>query len=125
MSGNIFRRNKYGAKRADGFPSLLEREVYQILVRREESGEIREIKRQTVVVLKDCKECGDRVTWKIDFSFVDCKSDQLTYCEAKGVETNDYKKKLKLFKKNAPAPLEIYKGSWQRPKLVERIEKAS
>lgn len=115
-------RSKYKAKPTNGFPSRLENAVHELLLMREKRGEIRDIKRQQGVVLRDCQHCGTRISWKVDFSFVEVESGSLVFCEAKGVKTADYKKKLKLWRKAPPHPLEIWEGSWQRPKLAERIE---
>lgn len=117
------KRNKFNAtKTADGFGSKFERAVYVKLKDREVLGLITDIKRQQTVVLVP----GDRttrITWRVDFSFVNKSSGQLEYAEAKGFETNDYKLKLKLWRSNPPAPLEIWKGNYMRPVLAERIEK--
>jgi hypothetical protein len=115
------RRNKYGAKRADGFASKLEAAVYGILLTRERLGEIKEIKRQQTVVLQDGPR-EHRITWKVDFSFVICSTGANAWAEAKGFETADYKIKLKLWRKNPPGRLEIYRGHYRAPKLVEVVE---
>lgn len=121
----IFSRNKYKAKPTNGFPSKLESAVHDILLIRQKLGEIKDIKRQQSVVLQDGpKEV--RINWKVDFSFEErignTTSFKLVYAEAKGIETMDFKIKLKLWRKKIPAPLEIYKGDYRRPKMVERIE---
>lgn len=113
-------RNKFGAKRVDGFPSKLEAAVYQLLKLRERAGEISDIKRQQTVVLQEGSR-DVRITWRVDFSFIE--RNELVYAEAKGIENADYKLKLKLWRANPPAPLEIWKGHHMRPKLVERIER--
>lgn len=118
-----FGRSKYLAKPTNGFPSKLENAVHEILLRKEERGEIASIKRQQVVVLRDCEHCGTRITWKVDFSYVDKKDFETVFVEAKGVETAEYRKKLKLWKKSPPFKLEIYKGAWQRPMLQDTIFK--
>jgi len=114
------RGNKYKAKRADGFPSKLEKAVYDMLVNK--YGEDC-VQRQSVVVLQD----GDKKTkinWKIDFKVQTTEGH--IYVEAKGVETGEFKLKLKLFRKLKPAPLEIWKGRYRNgtciPFLKERIE---
>ncbi len=122
----MFKQHKYKAKPVNGFPSRLEYAVFLYLQRRETLGEIKDIRRQHVVELKNCEHCGDRVTWKIDFSFTDCINKNTVFAEAKGVETREYRKKLKLFKENPPGKLEIYKGSYHsgevRLKLVEVVD---
>lgn len=115
------RRNKFSAQRTNGFSSKLESAVHDILLSRQKSGEISEIKCQQTVVLQEGAR-DVRIAWKVDFSFVENTTKQLVYAEAKGIETMDYKIKLKLWRKNPPAPLEIYKGHYSSPKLVERIE---
>ncbi len=111
---------KYRSVRTNGFSSKLENAVHDILKLRERAGEISEIKCQQQVVLQDGSK-DVRITWRVDFSYVDNKTRQTVFVEAKGIETNDYKLKLKMWKFNPPAPLEIYKGTHARPILVERI----
>lgn len=116
------RRNKFKAVRTNGFSSKLESAVYDMLKNRESAGRIREIKcQQTVVLLPGPR--SHRIAWKVDFSFIELnKGERLVYCEAKGIETSDYKLKLKLWRANPPAPLEIWKGSHKRLFLAERLE---
>jgi len=114
-------RNKYGAQRVGGFGSKLEHAVYCLLKERERKGEISEILCQQVVVLQD----GDRsrkISWRLDFSFIDKQSGNLCWAEAKGLETEAYKIKLKLFRGKPQGRLEIWKGSYARPYLDEVIE---
>lgn len=120
----MFKQRNHGAKKTNGRASKLENAVFLILKAREQKGEIKEIKEQQVVVLQEGKRI-QRITWRIDFSFVDCKTDELNYCEAKGFATDVYKLKLKLYRANPPAPLEVWKGNWTYPVLAERIERAA
>lgn len=130
------KKSKYGAQRSGGvperqddgsvkmagsFPSKLESSVYGILAQRESQGEIQNIKRQQSVILQD----GPRevkIDWKLDFSYERTSDGKLCYVEAKGFETDVFRLKLKLWRKNPPAPLEIYKGRWDRPVLTETID---
>lgn len=112
--------NKFGAIRTlhpDGtsFSSKLEAATYCLLKLREYAGEIKEIKKQ------QCVRLGEDTRWKIDFSFIEVKSGELVYAESKGIPTNDYLRKLKLFKKYSSNRLEIYKGSYQNPVLIETV----
>ena len=124
---NQSKRSKYGAIKTivDGiaFPSKLEAGVYQLLKLREMAGEIREIKLQQGVTLKEkCPTCGDGpVVFKVDFSAVDCVSGDLFYIEAKGAEVASFLKRKRLWKANPPARLEIWKGSAAYPRLTEVI----
>ncbi len=119
------KKNKFKAVRTNGFASKFENAVHEILLFKQKLGEVRNIKCQQTVVLIPGPP-GVRIAWKIDFS---CENKEFNweteYVEAKGVETSDYKLKLKLYKHNPPARLTIYKGSYQRPKVYEIIEKRS
>lgn len=112
-------KNKFNAIKSGGFSSKLEHAVYQLLLEKEKLGLISEIKSQQSVELQD----GPRETsirWRVDFSFTE--DGKTVYCEAKGVETGEYKLKLKMWRFRPPAKLYIYKGSFRNPKLVETIE---
>ena len=120
MGYSNYQRNKFGARRTNGFASALENAVYQKLLERQVLGEISNIKMQSTVTLIDCDKCGTRMTWKVDFSFEE--DGKLAFAEAKGVEDKTYRAKLKRWREIKPAKLYIYKGSWRNPKLVEVIE---
>lgn len=115
-------KSKYKAKPTLGFPSKLEHAVYRKLQDREVLGLIKDIKRQQSVVLLEAGEKQNRVTWKVDFQFFNCQTNQVEYAEAKGVETGEYRLKLKLWRAHRHEALEIWKGRWTRPILTERIE---
>jgi hypothetical protein len=115
--------NKYGAIESKdgtrGFSSKLESAVHAKLFKRQLDGEISNIKCQQTVVLQGGPR-ETRITWRIDFSF---EKDGIThYCEAKGFPTREYKMKLKIWRYNPPAPLEIWGGNYTNPKLIEKIE---
>lgn len=112
---------KYKQTRSEGFPSKMEAAVYEYLQKREFLGEITDIKRQQTVVLQDGAP-DVKIQWRLDFSFVHKASGEVVYAEAKGFATPEYKLKLKLWRKNPPAALEIYGGRYDRFNLVERIE---
>jgi hypothetical protein len=65
------------------------------------------------------------IRWKVDFSFEQRQKDDtwvMTWCEAKGFNTADFKIKLKMWREGAgPGPLELWKGNARAPKLVEII----
>lgn len=115
-------RNKYNAQSADGFPSKLEASVYYYLKRREMVGEICDIERQQIIVLQDGPR-EEKITWRVDFAFIVVASGERELGEAKGFPDDVYKLKLKLFRRLAPHALEIYGGTHERIKLIERIEK--
>jgi hypothetical protein len=114
-------RQKYNAKPTNGFPSRLEAALYDQLLLKEKLGEIRNIKRQQSVVLQEGGK-DQRIAWKVDFSAEEAPLWRVAYFEAKGVETLDYRLKLKLWRAKRPAPLEIWKGTYRNIRMVERIE---
>ena len=111
--------------------SKLERAVYEILTWREKSGEISDIKCQHSVTLGTetiqnyrTQEKRERVLrWKVDFSFIDNKTGNRVWCEAKGVEGPLYRRQLKMWRAGAgPGLLEIWKGDYRRPTCVEIVK---
>lgn len=109
--------NKYGAVRtANGFPSKLEEAVWNVLLLREKAGEISNIQRQAKVLLTAAE-----IPWKVDFSFFDERIEATCYAEAKGIEDDRFKLFKKLWPHYGPGILEVWKGDYRRPKLVETI----
>lgn len=117
----VKRRPKYGNKRtANGFPSKLEEAVYNLLQLFVKGGEIKDLVRQPQVRLT---KAG--IGYKPDFKYTDCKTGEDVWVEAKGVETEGYLIRKRLWKHYGPGKLEIYKGTYRRPKLVEVIQPGS
>lgn len=115
------REGRKTAVKTNGFSSKLENAVHEILKRRQAEGELTDIKCQQTFRLQD----GDRtvsIKWKIDFSATEVKTGKTIYFEAKGFEESVYKLKLKMWRKHKYATLEIWRGTYQRPFLSERIE---
>lgn len=111
------RRNKYGATRFEGFHSKLEWAVHQHLILRQKLGEISQILKQQTVLMTEAK-----IKAIIDFSYKDETSGDTVYVEAKGMNTASWSIKKKLWKFYGPGKLEIFKGTYQRPKLKEIVE---
>lgn len=113
-------KNKYSAKRTEKagiwFDSKLESSVHDVLLLREKAGEIKDIRVKHRVTFTDTL-----INWNIDFSFIDVASSVTVWCEAKGIETSDYKIKKKLWMTHGLGKLEIWKGTAARPILVETI----
>ncbi len=116
--------------RTCGFASKLERTVHHILLLREKSGEIKDIKCQDTVTLgtevttniRTGKVRERTIRWKVDFSFVDRHTGIKTWCEAKGLESHLYRKQLRLWREGAgPGPLEIWKGNYRMPVRAELV----
>ena len=113
-----FMWHKYKAKKTEvsgeAFPSKLEGAVYSLLLLRKKAGEISEIKRQGAVRLTPS------ISWKVDFECV--RPDGTSFfCEAKGIETEGYSLKKRLWKDFGKTTLEIWKGSYQKPFLHETL----
>lgn len=120
-------RNKYGARKTvvDGvhFPSKLEAAVWCAILKHPNGFTC--VKRYPSVRLPG------NVTWKIDFEsfewdLVLSKETGVDvwrscYHEAKGVETADYKVKLKLYREFGDRPLHIWKGSAKKPFISETV----
>lgn len=113
-------RPKYKNTRVEfqgySFPSKLERDCFLMLKAREDAGEIRDLRNQHTVHMTKAD-----ITWRIDFSFVCSTTGVTEFAEAKGLETQDYKLKLKLYRFYGPGPLSIYKASHRGIYLAERV----
>lgn len=119
------KRSKYNAQSTlvDGlhFPSKLEAAVWCMLKQLQKVDDIRNVTRYPSVKLPG------GVTWKIDFAYVGffAKTNRgmwlPCYAEAKGVETADYKVKLKLFEEFGDRPLHIWKGTHKKPYLWKTV----
>lgn len=111
---------KYGSKKTEydgiSFPSKLEASVYQILKIMEKAGEIKDLKTQEYVYLTEA-----RIAYIADFSYIDCKSGEKVWAEAKGLETDVWRIKRRLWAYFGPGQLVIYKGTYRNPKLYETI----
>jgi hypothetical protein len=113
-------KNKYGAKRTtiagQSFPSRVEAAVFQLYALRERASEISDLTRYSTVFLSDA-----RISYKPDWSYIDLGTGLRNYVEVKGVETERFRLIKKLWRAYGPGPLEIWKGSWQKPYLSEVI----
>ena len=115
-------KHKYGARKTrckflnHEHPSGLEAAVCDILSLRVKANDIRNLKYQHTV------ELDYSIRWKIDWSFEQSPHWVLTFAEAKGKETDDFSFKLRMWKNGcAKGPLEMWRGTWQRPVLTEII----
>lgn len=99
----------------------MESAVNDILIEQQLLGLIYDMKRQQSIVLIDGSQ-KERITWRMDFTYKDSKTDEIICCEAKGFETDVYRLKLKLYRKFKPHKLIIYKGSYKKPFIDEVIE---
>jgi len=115
--------NKYNDLKFRNAPSKLESALGDMLRQREFSGEIKNILTQQTVVLQEGKQ-NQRITWRVDYSYVECESEEVCLAEAKGFATDVYKLKLKLYRANPKFKrLEIWGGSYKSLKLIEVIER--
>lgn len=109
-------RNKFGAKRTNGFSSKLESAVFDFLTLLERSGEINNIEKQPQVHLTRAS-----IGYKPDFKYFDIKRGTTVWVEAKGLEVGEWRIKKKLWRSYGPGPLLVYKGSYRRLTLDEEI----
>ncbi len=113
--------HKYGARKTvcsvgHHHPSALESSVCELLILREKAGDIRILKYQASV------ELAYGIKWKIDWSFEQGPDWILTYAEAKGADTPDFRLKLRMFREGAgKGPLELWRGTHARPYLEKII----
>lgn len=56
-----------------------------------------------------------------DFSVLDLQAQELIFCEAKGLETDVWRIKRRLWKHYGPGRLRVYKGSYKKLYLHEEI----
>lgn len=114
-------RNKFGAVRVNcscpigTHPSMLEKGVCYQMEIRQQRGEITDIKRQSTVDL------GDRITWKVDFSFTVVLTGERRWAEAKGKWQTDALIKKKIWSSRGPGPLELWEGDWKSPRHTRTI----
>lgn len=98
------------------FASKLEAAVYMKLQLLEKDSLIEIIQCQAQI---EFEPFG--IIYKPDFKIIDLKTNTISYVEAKGYETPEWKLKLKIYRKIGPCDLWIYQGSWQNPKLNEIV----
>lgn len=113
---------KYGSRKTKcswaqhPHPSALEASVCDQHHLLEVAGQITEFKWIASVQLTR------RVKWKVDFSYWDVVRAKRVWVEAKGAEDLGYKVKKTLWSEGfGPGELQIWKGNYLRPKLVEVI----
>lgn len=103
-----------------GFPSQLERDVYEYQVMRQKSGEIKNLRRQVQVYLTEAK-----ILYKPDYAWELTSNDQTEYGEAKGFETEVWRIKRRLWKHYGPGTLYVYKHAGRsNVALAETISRA-
>lgn len=90
--------------------------MHDILLLREKAGEIKEIQQQINVHLTLAK-----ILYKPDFAYTDCATGETIYVEAKGMDTQTWRIKLRLWKFYGPGTLEIWRGSYNKPFLDETV----
>jgi hypothetical protein len=113
------RETKYGSKKINHagmtFSSKLEAAVYDLLWLLQKAGDISNLVTQKrVYFFRD-----PDIYYIPDFYFE--RHGNPVFAEAKGFETPEWKIKKKLWEHVGPAPLEIYQGSYTKPRLIETI----
>lgn len=110
------RLSKYGAVRTSGFASKLEKAVHDHLVILEKAGILKDIKCQQHVKLTAAD-----IVYIADFSAIECATNRLIYYEAKGIQTDVWKIKLRLYRHYGQHPLRIFCGTSRRILLQEEV----
>jgi len=110
------KRGKFGAIRTNGFASKLESAVHDILKLKEHGGEIFEVVCQSPVELTDAN-----IRYKADFRYTDKKTGEYVWVEAKGAEGDRWRLIKKLWPHYGPGRLEVWRGTYRYPKLIEVI----
>lgn len=116
--------SKYGNRTSRGldgrsYHSALEASVSNWLLARVKAGEIQILKQQQHIHLfsHDVKLCE---YWP-DFTVKEIATQEIFWIEAKGAEKPDWLIKLNLWRAGGPGRLDIIKGNWKRPQLVESV----
>lgn len=94
--------------------SQLELSVLALYRLMERKGEISDLRHQVQTYFTEAA-----IGWRLDMSFM--RDGVQWYGEAKGVETEGYLIKKKLWRVYGLGPLEIWQGNAQRPFISERI----
>ena len=120
MNWSSNRTHKYNAVKVENngkkFASKLESSLYDILLLREQAGEITDIELQPKVYLTDA-----RILLIADFKVFDKITGGHIWYEAKGMKTPVWAIKRRLWFYYGPGILRVYKGSYKSPKMVEQI----
>lgn len=98
------------------FASKLEAAVYQMLLAREQAGEIKIIQQQDHIYLTNA-----RIHYIPDFKCEYTATGEFLWVEAKGYEDQKWPIKKKLWKHYGPGNLEIWKGTYSNPFLHEVV----
>lgn len=112
-------KKKYGNKRSEvhgqWFDSKLEGDTYLMLLELFDQGLIRSIERQQTIKLTRAQ-----IGYRVDFVIED-KDGNLLGVESKGLETDTWKIKKKLYRFYGPFPLQIYIRKGKKIVLDETI----
>lgn len=114
--------HKYGMS-ANG--SKLEKSVGEMLRLRELAGEIKELREQVrVQICCDDPGCpgSQKIHSIVDFAAIDAKTGEEIFFEAKGLETTDYRIKRRLWLHHGRGQMEVWAGTYARPRLKEILE---
>lgn len=113
-------RTKFNNRRTEAFgktfSSGLEASVYCLLRLREKASEIHSITCQERTYLTRAK-----ILYIADFMFFDAKLGNYVRAEAKGMELSRFKIIKQLWPYYGNGPLEIWKGTAQKPVLTETL----
>lgn len=97
------------------FDSKLEAAVFDLLIAQQAAGEISEVFQQPTIYVSEA-----RIGMRPDFRCT-LPTGEIYFVEAKGMPTQEWLIKLKLYRVYGPAPLYIYEGTYKKPYLKEVV----
>ncbi len=89
-------KNKFGARKTNGYDSAAESRYADRLQAMKQAGAILDWVEQVLIEL----DAG--ITWKVDFMIIGLDG-RVRFVEVKGVRTRDFEMRMKLLKKHRPA----------------------
>jgi hypothetical protein len=121
--GNIF-GNKFNNRKVThygvSFASKLEASVYDHLKLQETKGIIYDLRCQDIIYMTK-----SRIGYRVDFSAISRQTGERRYYEAKGYPTDVWKIKRRLWVHYGPGTLEVWGGTWIKPKIIEQLQPES
>jgi len=112
------RKNKYNASKSTGGASKLENVIEDMIKLREKAGEFKLIAKQQHIHWYLNGVCKLGEYWP-DFTVQDSITGTIFWIEAKGMETDLFRRNKRLWQAGGPGKLEIWKGSYKNPKLTD------
>jgi len=121
MTWKRARGNKFGNIKTElagrTFDSKAEAALFLMLSLEEREGRISSLSHHPGTIFLTAA----KIQYRPDFRFINCKTGQEEWAEYKGLETQAWRKNLRLWRTFGPGTLHIYKGAATSIKLVETV----